>query len=94
MNIDAISSCNASKQARPTEDVDGPQDYAAFAAASQDPMHERHQEFLEWHGPFDPEEFDLDALTKVSRRKRSSGLEPITRQARVRGPDVTSTDRQ
>lgn len=33
-----------------------------------DPKHERHEEFMEWRGQFDPEEFHAGATTKRIRR--------------------------
>ena len=37
---------------------------------SEDPGHERHEEFLEWRGEFDPEAFDPDAVNKELRPLR------------------------
>jgi hypothetical protein len=33
-----------------------------------DPEHERHEEFLGWRGPFNPEAFDPAKATKRMRR--------------------------
>ena len=33
-----------------------------------DPEHEEHADYLEWRGPFDPEQFDAQATTKMMRR--------------------------
>ena len=41
-----------------------------FAEAIRDPEHERHEEFLEWGGEFDPEAFDPDAVNEKLRRLR------------------------
>jgi Plasmid pRiA4b ORF-3-like protein len=62
--------CVAGKRACPPEDVGGPWGYMEFAEAIRDPEHERHEEFLEWRGEFDPEEFDLDAVNEKLRRLR------------------------
>jgi hypothetical protein len=37
-------------------------------AAIADPQHERHEELLEWRGPFDPEAFDAKEATKEMRK--------------------------
>jgi hypothetical protein len=62
--------CVAGKRACPPEDVGGPWGYLEFAEAIQDPEHERHEEFLEWRGEFDPEAFDPDAVNEKLRRLR------------------------
>lgn len=62
--------CIAGKRACPPEDVGGPWGYMEFAEAIRDPEHERHEEFLEWRGEFDPEAFDPDAVNKELRRLR------------------------
>ena len=35
-----------------------------FSDAIKDPRHERHGEFVEWRGEFDPEAFDLEAVNE------------------------------
>ena len=62
--------CIAGKRACPPEDCGGPWGYMEFADAIKDPRHERHGEFVEWRGEFDPEAFDPDALNKELRRLR------------------------
>ncbi len=62
--------CIAGKRACPPEDVGGPWGYMEFAEAIKDPEHERHEEFIEWRGEFDPEAFDLDAVNEGLRRLR------------------------
>ena len=42
--------------------------YADHLAAIADPQHERHEEMLEWRGPFDPEAFDAKQATKEMRK--------------------------
>jgi hypothetical protein len=56
--------CLEGARACPPEDVGGIGGYAEFLEALADPEHERHDEFLEWTGPFDPEEFDPKGATK------------------------------
>ena len=48
------------ERACPPEDCGGPWGYADYLAAIADPQHERHEELLEWRGPFDPEAFDAE----------------------------------
>jgi hypothetical protein len=66
----AYPACIDGKRACPPEDVGGPWGYMEFAEAIRDPKHERHEEFLEWRGEFDPEAFDLEAVNKELRRLR------------------------
>jgi hypothetical protein len=52
---------------------------AAFrgpAAAIADPRHERHEEPLEWRGPFYPEAFDAKKATKEMRKVSDPGILP------------------
>jgi hypothetical protein len=62
--------CITGKRACPPEDVGGPWGYMEFAEAIRDPEHERHEEFIEWRGEFDPEALDLDAVNKQLKRLR------------------------
>ncbi len=62
--------CIAGKRACPPEDCGGPWGYMEFAEAIKDPSHERHGEFIEWRGEFDPEAFDPEAVNKELRRMR------------------------
>jgi hypothetical protein len=64
----AFPICVDGKRACPPEDCGGPWGYMEFAEAIHDPKHERHREFLEWRGEFDPEAFDSDAVNKELRR--------------------------
>ena len=52
----------------PPEDVGGVWGYAEFVEAINNPKHEQHDDFVEWAGEFDPEEFDAGETTKVMRR--------------------------
>ena len=60
--------CVEGARACPPEDVGGVWGYAEFLEALADPRHERHKEFLQWRGPFDPEQFDAAKTTKAMRR--------------------------
>ena len=65
----------------PPEDVGGMPGYAEFLDAIADPDHERHRELLTWAGgAFDPEAFDLEAVTRRIQRglpdwRRAAGME-------------------
>jgi len=60
--------CIEGERACPPEDVGGVWGYAEYLEAMADPNHERHQEFMEWRGEFDPEMFDAVKTTKAMRR--------------------------
>ena len=60
--------CVDGERACPPEDVGGVWGYAEYLEAIADPDHERHEEFLEWSGPFDPEAFDPKEATRAMRR--------------------------
>lgn len=60
--------CLEGERACPPEDVGGPWGYAEYLDAMADPNHERHEEFVDWRGPFDPEAFDPKKATKEMRR--------------------------
>jgi Plasmid pRiA4b ORF-3-like protein len=50
----------------PPEDIGGPFGYQEFIAALRDPAHDRHAEFLNWHGPeFDPSAVDTATLEQA-----------------------------
>jgi hypothetical protein len=55
-------------RACPPEDVGGRFGYEEFLEAIADQDHDRHDEFLTWGGPFDPEAFDPVKATKKMRR--------------------------
>lgn len=52
----------------PPEDVGGVWGYVEYLEAIADPKHEQHEDFIEWRGPFDAEEFDSEKRTKAMRR--------------------------
>lgn len=60
--------CVEGERACPPEDVGGTCGYLDYLEALADPEHERHEEFMEWSGPFDPEEFDAKAASKAMRK--------------------------
>ena len=60
--------CLGGERACPLEDVGGIWGYAEFLESLADPEHEQHDDFLQWCGPFDPEEFDAGKATKAMRR--------------------------
>jgi hypothetical protein len=60
--------CVEGERACPPEDVGGAWGYSEFLKAIDAPDHEEHARFLEWAGPFDPEEFSAEKATKVMRR--------------------------
>jgi hypothetical protein len=60
----AYPACIDGKRACPPEDVGGPWGYMEFAEAIRDPEHERHDEFIEWRGEFDPETFSVEAVNE------------------------------
>jgi hypothetical protein len=62
--------CLAGARACPPEDVGGVWGYESFLQARQDPKHPEHADMMEWHGPFDPEAFDGEAVNRTLRRGR------------------------
>jgi hypothetical protein len=60
--------CLEGERACPPEDVGGVWGFAEFLEAIGNPEHDRHDELLEWSGPFDPEAFDPVAATKAMRK--------------------------
>lgn len=59
--------CLEGARACPPEDSGGPWGYAGYLLAMADPDHERHDELMEWRGPFDSESFDPKKATKQMR---------------------------
>lgn len=54
-----LARCLMGKRACPPEDVGGPIGYARFLEAIEDPLHEDHQDDLDWiECDFDPDAFD------------------------------------
>ena len=64
--------CLEGERACPPEDVGGTGGYAEYLQALGNPEHEQHEEYLEWRGPFDPEKFDAEAVSKKMRRGRGN----------------------
>jgi hypothetical protein len=60
--------CVEGERACPPEDVGGVGGYQEYVRAMANPKSKRHKEFLEWGGPFDPEEFDAQAATKEMQK--------------------------
>lgn len=60
--------CLEGERACPPEDVGGVWGYAEYLEAITDPSHEQHEDFLEWRGSFDAEQFDAVKATKAMRR--------------------------
>ncbi len=60
--------CVEGERACPPEDVGGVWGYAEYLEALADPKHEQHDDFVEWGGDFDSEEFDAAKTTKLMRR--------------------------
>ena len=60
--------CLAGARACPPEDCGGIHGYFNFVEALADPKHDRHEELLDWHGPYNPESFDPSTATKTMRR--------------------------
>ena len=60
--------CIEGERSCPPEDVGGVWGYAEFLKALADPKHDEHEQFVEWAGPFDPNEFDASISTKKMRR--------------------------
>ncbi len=60
--------CVAGARACPPEDVGGVWGYREYLKAMADPGHKRHEEFMDWRGPFDPEAFDAARATREMRR--------------------------
>ncbi len=60
--------CVEGERACPPEDVGGVWSFAEFLKAIADPIHKRHEELLEWSGPYNAEQFDAQAATKEMRK--------------------------
>ncbi len=56
--------CVEGARACPPEDVGGTGGYEEYLEAMADPEHERHEEYMGWRGPFNPEAFDPVKATK------------------------------
>jgi len=62
--------CVEGKRACPPEDVGGVWGYAMFLEAIGNPDHPEHEDYLEWIGEFDPEEFGLEGTNEILRELR------------------------
>lgn len=60
--------CIEGENACPPEDIGGPWGYAEFLQAIGDANDERHEEFMEWSGSFDPSAFDARQATRKMRK--------------------------
>jgi len=60
--------CLEGARSCPPEDVGGVGGYEDFLEALANPKHECHEEFMEWGGNFDAEEFDPKIATKEMKR--------------------------
>jgi hypothetical protein len=60
--------CLEGERCCPPEDVGGVGGYLELLEVIADPKHEQHDDFLNWNGAFDPEEFDPIKATKAMRR--------------------------
>jgi len=60
--------CVDGERACPPEDIGGPWGFADFLDAIADPNHERHDELLDWCGPYNPLKFDPKAATRAMRK--------------------------
>ena len=59
--------CLEGERATPPEDVGGIWGYEEYVEAMVDPDHPEHEEWLEWRGEFDPEDFDVDEVNAALR---------------------------
>lgn len=59
--------CIGGAQACPPEDIGGVWGFVDFVEAVANPDHERHEELLDWYGPFDLTDFDA---TKATQRMK------------------------
>jgi len=54
--------CVNGERSGPPEDAGGPWGYQEYLKAMADPDHERHEDMMNWRGPFDPGKFSEDAV--------------------------------
>ncbi len=57
--------CLEGARACPPEDVGRIGGYGEYLEAIADSSHERHEELLNWNGPFDPDKFNARLTTHV-----------------------------
>lgn len=60
--------CLEGKRACPPEDVGGNGGFYEFLEALADPKHEQHDDFMEWGGDFDSENFDAKQATREMKK--------------------------
>ncbi len=60
--------CIDGERACPPEDVGGVYGFADYVEAITNPNHGQHDELLEWHGPFDPAQFDAAKATRRMKK--------------------------
>lgn len=60
--------CIDGARACPPEDVGGVYGFADFVEVITKPSHSEHDDYLEWHGPFDPTDFDTAKTTRRMRK--------------------------
>jgi hypothetical protein len=61
--------CIAGARACPPDDVGGVWGFYDYLEALDDPKHDRHEELLDWGGPFNSEAFDAAETTRMMRRR-------------------------
>jgi hypothetical protein len=80
-----IPRCTAGERSGPPEDVGGIWGFDEYLHALQNRKHPRHEEYLAWRGPFDPEKLSLQAINarlfwlSNEPRARKLGLNAIER---------------
>ncbi len=60
--------CLEGARSCPPEDVGGIYGYYDFLEALADPKHEDHDNYMEWGGDFDPNQFDVQQATKAMKK--------------------------
>lgn len=59
----------------PPEDVGGPGAFAEYKEAISSKKHERHEEFMNWRGSYNPEQFSVEmANLRMIRNKVAKNL--------------------
>lgn len=60
--------CLEGERACPPEEIGGIWGFEEYLEAIVDPSHDRHDVMVLWNGPFDPDRFDSEAITRKMRR--------------------------
>ncbi|NQV23035.1 MAG: GntR family transcriptional regulator, partial [Rhodopirellula sp.] len=60
--------CLDGARACPPEDIGGVYGFADFVEAITNPSHSEHDDLLDWHGPFDPAQFDATQATRRMKK--------------------------